>query len=369
MLACETRVPTPWGWSTVGTLNVGDTVFDEQGYPVFVKEAGPVEREKVWRVGLTNKKVERGAVLMTGEHELITWDRDRMQRAGYPNVPSDWASYEGERQTLEKAMTRLEIPVRNTRKLMHVIPMTFPLVLPHGDGWTVPPYVLGLALQIHDRYTGLMTCKESMWDWYETQFRAEGYPVIRLGKPRLKRWRPNDDVVFSSAALNRDLSRIAEYNMGGGRIPGRYLRGSVSQRLALLQGLLDVPFSGLNLHGDPGASENGKSAVLVWCDRDGFRAEQVCELIRSLGYTALVRLHKRTNCYTVLYTPVENPYRNPKLRAGLADLTLLKRNTFTRFCWRIQSATPDSETDVRALKVTSPSGLITVSDLFVPVCA
>lgn len=366
MLACDTRVPTPWGWSTVGALNVGDVVFDEQGYPVFVKEVGPVQQEKVWRVGLTNKKVERGTVLMTEDHEMITWNRRRMLSSGLQSVPTDWAEHDGERHVLGSISDRLYTIAGDgkSRNLVHVIPTTFPLVLPHGDGWQVPPYVLGLALQIHDRHTGLMTCKESAWDWYEAQFRAEGYPVTRLGKPRLKRWRPGDDVVFSSGSLNRDLGRIAEYNRG--LIPGRYLRGSAEQRMALLEGLLDVSLLDLNLHGDGHIML--QTAVLVWCDRDASRAEQVCELIRSLGYTALIRLHKRTNCYTVRYTPVTNPYRNPKLRAGLADLTLLKRNTFTRFCWRIQSATPDSETDVRALKVTSPSGLITVSDLFVPVC-
>lgn len=364
-------MPTPWGWSTVGELNVGDSVFDEVGYPVFVKEAGLPVREKVLRVGLTNKRVERGSVLMTGDHELTTWNRDKMKAftrtTGLTTVPTDWAEYNGERRTLEAAMERLEVREGTTRKLLHVIPMTFPLLLPHGDGWTVPPYVMGLALQIHDRYAGTMTCKESMWDWYEAQFRAEGYPVTRVGRARLKRWRPNDDVVFSSPTLNRDLGRIAEYNMG--RIPARYLRGDARQRLALLEGLLDIQLTSMNLHGDTGIKDSGKSAVMVWCERNGKRAEQVCELIRSLGYTALIRHHPVANCYVVRYTPVTNPYRNPKLRANLADLTLLKRNTFMRFCWRIQSAVPDSETEVRALKVTSPSGLMTVSDLFVPVGA
>jgi hypothetical protein len=362
-------VPVPWGWSTVGSLKVGDTVFDEQGYPVFVQEAGLPVRAKVWRVGLTNKRYESGAVLMTSDHELITWNRDKLKDSGLPNVPTDWAEYDGERHTLEAVSETLEEYDGSNRKLMHVIPITLPLVLPNGDGWTVPPYVMGLALQIHDRRSGLMTCKESMWDWYESQFRAEGYPVTRIGKPRLKRWRPNDDVVFSSAALNRDLGRIAEYNIGEGRIPVKYLRGSAGQRLALLEGLLDVPFSDIERHGDNRALENGKSAVMVWCGRDGFRAEQVGELVRSLGYTASIRLNPKSNCNIVRYTPVVNPYRNPRLRAGLADLTLLARNRFIRFCWRVQSVAPETETEVRALKVTSPSGLMTVSDLFLPVCA
>src|SRR3954466_5967770 len=38
-LALDTEVPTPWGWTTMGHLEVGDEVFDETGAPTTVVAA------------------------------------------------------------------------------------------------------------------------------------------------------------------------------------------------------------------------------------------------------------------------------------------------------------------------------------------
>lgn len=371
MLSVDTRLPTPYGWTTVGDLVPQTSVFDELGYPVFVKSVEPVERAKVYRVGLTNRSKERGAVLMTESQLLCTWGRDEMleftKQTGQTSVPQDWAEYEGKRWTLgEVEGDYIGRGGNGTQKLKHVVPVTFPLVLPVRDV-PIPPYIMGLTIQLHDRWTGLMTCKERMWDWYEAQFVAAGFPVTRT-KKRLKRWKPNADVTFSSGLLNRQLNQVRAYN-NTGLIPPAYMRGSVQQRMELLQGLLDISFDDINTHGDTNSMFNKKAAVIVWCGKSEGLKDQVLELIRSLGYSAISACHPAANTYTVTYTPVTNPYRYPKFRAELPNLTQLKRNTFTRFCWRVQSIELEAETDVRGFDVTSPSGLVTVSDLFLPVVA
>jgi hypothetical protein len=346
------------------------SVFDELGYPVFVKSVGPVERAKVYRVGFTNRSKERGSVLMTEGHGLHTWNRDAMREftksTGQTSVPQDWAEYEGKRWTLGEVegnyLARNES--NGTRKLTHVIPMSFPLILPVRDV-PIPPYIMGLTIQLHDRWTGLMTCKERMWDWYEAQFAAAGYPVSRT-KKRLKRYKPDADVTFSSGLLNRKLGQERAYNYSG-QIPPGYMRGSAQQRMELLQGLLDISFSDINTFGNTNSMFNKRASVIVWCGKSEALKDQVLELVRSLGYSATAACHPAANSYTVSYTPVDNPYRYPKFRAELPDLTQLKRNTFTRFCWRVNSVEIEAEAEVRAFDVTSPSGLVTVSELFLPV--
>lgn len=359
MLALETRLPTPDGWTTVKDLQPGTVVFDELGYPVFVRAVGPVQMEKVHRVGFTNKRVERGAVLMTSEQRLCTWNRRRMKRmseqTGIKTIPSDWAEYDGQRWTLaeiEDTYLKIENGVRN---LQHVIPMTFPLILPNRDQLSVPPYIMGLVMQIHDRETGIMTCKEHMWDWYEKQFAMVGMPVTRTSK-RLKRPVAEADVLFSSGTLNQALSGMDTYR-NRGLIPPQYLRASVNQRMDLLAGLLDVP----------APTDRGARAQVV-CSDERVR-DQALEVIRTLGYSGTPDVGLNANSYIARFSPVENPHRYPKFRAGLPDLTRLTRNTFQRFCWRVDSVALEAEVEVRAFDVTSPSGLVTVSDLFLPVVA
>lgn len=371
MLTLDTRLPTPYGWTTVQNLMPGTSVFDEQGYPVFVSSVGGVTYETVYRVGFTNKRCERGAVFMTESQGLRTCHRDALQkftnRTGVKMFPSDWAEHDAKQWSLSDVKDTYEQIEASTgaRKLMHVIPSTFPLVLPNSDaGGFVTPYIMGLATQIYDRHTGLLTCKERMWDWYEKQFVAGGFDDLERTRKRWKRWQPEDDVTFSSPRLSRELHRYADCREG--LIPAQYLRGSAQQRMDLLTGLLDISMDDINTHGDTNAKKDKDSSVMVWCGRRPRLAEQVTELIRTLGYAATTRHHKKANSYTVSYTPIENPYRYPKFRAQLPDLTRLTRNTFQRFSWRVQSVEEAGRQRVRSFEVTSPSGLVSVSDLFLP---
>src|SRR5690606_18635063 len=45
-LALNTPIPTPFGWTTMGDLNVGDFVYDEEGWPCRVVYATPVQRQR-----------------------------------------------------------------------------------------------------------------------------------------------------------------------------------------------------------------------------------------------------------------------------------------------------------------------------------
>ena len=42
-LALDTKIPTPDGWTTMGDIQVGDSVFDEEGMPCHVVAKSPVD--------------------------------------------------------------------------------------------------------------------------------------------------------------------------------------------------------------------------------------------------------------------------------------------------------------------------------------
>ena len=46
LLSCKTLLPTPSGFTTMGKVKVGDTVFDENGYPCRVVAKSPIDYDE-----------------------------------------------------------------------------------------------------------------------------------------------------------------------------------------------------------------------------------------------------------------------------------------------------------------------------------
>jgi DNA segregation ATPase FtsK/SpoIIIE-like protein len=78
-LALDTPVPTPDGWSQMGDLNVGDTVFDECGRPCTVVAATPVMEDRpCFEVEFSDGTV----IVADAEHQWVTSTRaGRVQRS------------------------------------------------------------------------------------------------------------------------------------------------------------------------------------------------------------------------------------------------------------------------------------------------
>ena len=158
MLDLDTPIPTPAGWSTMGTLRVGDRVFDEAGRPCRVTWLSDIETPAhAHRVEFADGET----IDACAEHRWVTWTHRerkaflRSPREDAREFPADWPNWRpggpaGEhsgprvRTTAELAAT-LTYGRRGDRN--HCIPQAGPLVLPAAD-LPIPPHALGLRLGV-----------------------------------------------------------------------------------------------------------------------------------------------------------------------------------------------------------------------------
>jgi replicative DNA helicase len=179
----------------------------------------------------------------------------------------------------------------------HAIPAARPLELPDAD-LPVDPYVLGCLLGAGSSARAFRTAAD--WEWVAEEFRSAGYPVFdriaarsRLGVPGWLR------VPGRSRAADR--SRLD----GGSRVPGQstvpdiadawqslglsscssvpdaYLRGSLLQRLALVQGLIDS------------SGSVDRRGAYRFITREKTLADGFAELAATLGCVAVVHRRRR----------------------------------------------------------------------------
>ncbi|HEY7264540.1 MAG TPA: DnaB-like helicase C-terminal domain-containing protein, partial [Trebonia sp.] len=192
-LALDTPLPTPWGWTTMGTVCVGDLLLGADGKPIRVVEATEVMRGRpCFQVEFSD-----GEVIVADEsHEWVTWTS---HAAGFmpPQVVTT-----GEMA----AVLRCSAPGDRSR---FAVSVPRPLELPEAD-LPVPPYLLGAALA--------------------------GRTVIRVGAAARVL-----ASVGGGGSIDTEIPEAPLLPFGDGRIPVSYLRASVEQRRDLLAGLLGMP--------------------------------------------------------------------------------------------------------------------------------
>ena len=136
----DTPLPTPNGWTTMGAVQVGDYLLDEQGKPTRVIWKSDVLHNDLYRVTFSD-----GATQVTsGTHEWDTIDRSAWTR--HRNQGHTITDY---RELWDLAETRTTLEIRDTLERWggrnHYIPLNQPLELPEQD-LPIDPYVLGLGM-------------------------------------------------------------------------------------------------------------------------------------------------------------------------------------------------------------------------------
>lgn len=253
-LRVDEPIPTPSGWTTMGALRVGDLVFDAEGQPTRVtwcsaaalpSEAWELtfsdgttmeaDAEHQW---LTLTDAERLAQL----HRTPEWRAQRRAkrpgRAG-GNKSARFTAAISERNARLASAKKAAPPKRGTVKTTAVIVETLrkgvrsnhcvvnpaPLQLA-GRELPIPPYVLGAWLGDGTSANGGLTCLDADAE-IPQRVAAEGYRVVRGARLR-----------WGVHGLHVQLR--AQGLLRNKHIPLQYLRASLEQRLALLQGLCDT---------------------------------------------------------------------------------------------------------------------------------
>ena len=284
-LALDTPIPTPFGWSKMGELKVGDVVFDEQGRMCNITAVFDTMPERAYRLTFS----DGSEIVACDEHQWVTLtaqERKQLNRKGLP-IPDNWANKQS--VTTNDIVDTLTYGRRADTN--HSIPVSKPLELPNID-LPIDPYILGVWLGDGSSASGQVTCHDDDVSHYQKRFaeagetfefasrRHEDKPTgtYSIGK------RPPERNALGQMTANGSIhSKLREANLLHAKhIPVEYLRGSVAQRTALLQGLMDT---------DGYIDARG---LAEFTSTNRLLAEGVVELARSLGQKPILKTGRAT---------------------------------------------------------------------------
>lgn len=369
-LSLETELPTPWGWTKVKALENGMELLDELGYPTKVIGVTPAypARGVELRLGFGKvKSPEPDGVLLCGEGQRLQAARFLKVQRWYetgcmPDLPRDWASWvpATEAQGLFAPETSVEeVAAAGTwterrhgkndvrTYLNYSIPVAGSLQL-QGGKCPLDPWVAGFCVNFYDPGRGAVKIRAKELPWYTEKFAAAGY---KLDPPALTGAATPYKHLW--VGVDETLEKQLRVYLKAGLLPDHMFRASERDRMAALAGLMDRwDFQDFKNNVRAGA----------WFHTNNQRiAEQVCELVRTLGYPATLRAAKQAmkrwdgeiyqSGFYVLWQPLALPFTKPELALRYSHMTYRKGNQAERFFWKIYEASEIEHIMVRDIIV------------------
>lgn len=327
-LALDTPIPTPEGFTTMGELKVGDTVFDEKGMPCKVVTKSPVFHDhECFKVTFSRG----GSVICDAEHLWYAQSRDERRRNKKGSVRTTAEMFENVR--VYDGRANYSIPTNGALKMEEVD-------LP------VDPYVLGLWLGDGGKDGNTFTTPDPE---VLKSFKEQGY-VIRPDKNKGYRY-------LVSNGLRTTLKEIGLLN--NKNIPDIYLRASYQQRMELIRGLMDS---------DGSIRESG---LCEFTNKNKDIVLKLAELLRSVGIkTNVIPTWKRaTNGvnklkqeYWILTFTTDLPvFKLERKKKRLAKkLRPTQKRTYITKIEKVKSV------PTQCITVDSPNHLFLCSEYFIP---
>ena len=362
-LSLNTLIPTPFGWVKMGEIKVGDVVFDEQGRMCNVTATFDVTPNTAYKLIFS----DGSEIIACDEHQWVTLEareRKQLNRKGF-QIPEQWAAKPP--ITTSALVETLTYGKRKDRN--HAIPLALPLQTPTDD-LPIDPYVLGVWLGDGSSASAEITCHDDDAPHYEQMFAFAGEAW------RLARRRHNDKPVGTYCIGERDSIRSEitgrmEANgsvhsrlrlaglLNNKHIPTVYLRADITQRLALLQGLMDT---------DGGVDK--RTGTVEFTSTKRHLAEGVLELARSLGQKPTLAVGRAT-----LYGKDCGPKFRVTWRPTVAVFSLPRKASFVRpigkqqmrnACRMVVSADIVDTEPMRCLTVDSPNSMYLAGEAMIP---
>lgn len=365
-LALDTRLPTPAGWTTMGEVHVGDKLLDERGQPCTVLTVSPVWLgHDCYRVAFS----DGSEIVADGDHKWFTiTDQERVRQlratpewrakrqAMRPrrgsgkrpdlaarNAASAGAEIEvsagGIRTTREIAAT---LTVGKVGRLNHAVPCADALRLPAVD-LPIDPYVLGAWLGDGSSYKGEITSADAE---VLAEIAAAGHGLTA---------RSGTGISFGVLGLQKPL-RLGGL-LANKHIPAAYLRASLEQRVALLQGLMDT---------DGYVDPRGQCEFTSTNEALAFGAK---ELLVSLGMKASISVGRAMlngrDCgakYRIKFVTDLAAFRLPR-KLDKQKRDGMRLTTRRRY---ITAVEPIASVPVKCVGVDSPSHLYLAGDAMIP---
>jgi hypothetical protein len=306
-LSVDTMLATPTGWTTIGLVQPGDVIFDDQGQPTTVT----YKSEVFYGHDCYEVATDDGASVIADADHL--WP---VQFDGYKSV-----------RNTERLANRL-----SKRPQLAVAE---PLAI-RGTHLVLDPYVLGAWLGDGDSGGGRMSCHPDDAKFIRGYFEDAGFVTTDHKAP----------INFGVLGLGKKLRRIGVQR--NKHIPERYMRASRAQRLRLLQGLVDT---------DGHVDSRG---IVEFTSTNWHLAKGVQFLVRSLGAKASLNEGRAT---------IDGRDCGPKWRVSflLADSARLPRKAIltrngVRTPNRYLTVTQVDSVPTQCIQVDSPSSLFLAGD-------
>ena len=349
----DTPIPTADGWRMMSGLQVGDTVFTEEGFPTEVLGVYPQDITDCWEVQFTTGD----AIAASGDHLWVVLDAVESKRRTRSDVLMDTGGFEGWADAPPR--TTLDLTERLYRGAVHnwSIPIAGALELPKAE-LPVDPYMLGVWLGDGNHKAPRVTCHEDDEPTYAEAARQAGLPWH-------SHYQAAERVVsvsLSGEAADGTLLRHSLQGLGvwgNKHIPSVYQRSSYRQRLELLRGLMDTDGSIVAKAGGP-----SRSASL------GFSNERLaCEarqLVASLGMKPSRLARRETDAkdhWTFVFVALAPVFRLPRKRGRNRSLGPASPKALQR---RIVSIDRVDDAETTCIKVANPSGLFLAGDAMIP---
>jgi hypothetical protein len=286
-LSLDSVMPTPAGWTTMGSVQIGDFLLNEQGQPCQVLAVSETflehdcyeiefdDGEKIvadgehrWWTFTASERISelRQSEQWREQRRLVRESRasgnksikfrEQISRRNAQNIRL------GERVVGDIRTTReIYETLKVGNRINHSVPVAKSLQLPEAV-LPVPPYTLGAWLGDGKTVQGKIYVDNA--DHYILRrIENDGFVVSKV---------PSDPIGWTVRDLQPALREIGV--LGNKHVPAIYLRSSESQRLELLRGLMDTDGT---CDDDGGAEFTSTLRVL---------ADAVLELARTLGIKA-----------------------------------------------------------------------------------
>ena len=357
-ICLKTPIPTPSGWSTMGDILVGDKVFDEMGQICTVQAKFYPESNEQYRLAFSDgSQIEAGI-----DHQWVTWthrERKAFLRSAYEDsskFPESWPQWRAKRDC-SRSFPPIGPQIRTTHEIIetlrvgkrrdtnHCIPCCRPLVLPEAE-LPVPPYTLGIWLGNGSSADGSIHHHEDDMPFVRSQIERDGFQTTPRKHPQ----------TFGTLGLRTCLQKANL--LENKHIPGVYLRGSIEQRLALLNGLMDAD----------GGVDYG--STVSFCNTNRNLIDATAELVQSLGMkctiTSGVGKYDGKTCkpfWRVCFTPTINPFSMPR-KAN--RITLGGNQSLRNYHRMIVSAERIAPTQMACITVDSPNSMYLVGRGMIP---
>ena len=260
------KVLTPTGWTTMGSLCVGNTVIGGDGLATTVSRILPRGEQNVFRVTFSD-----GSSSECSDHHL--W---KVSSATMKNRGDGWRVL-----SLAEIRTRLHDGAGNRR---WYIPMVLPIQFSGGVSLPLSPYALGVFIGDGCLTAGAVYSKPDV----------ELAQIMQAeigGAASVKKYTNSDtwSVTTKKGQPNPVLDALRSVGLLGKKscerfIPKDFLLASVVDRVALLQGLADTD----------GHVQPGKNTV-EYCTTSEKLKDDFVFLVQSLGGRCAWR-KKKTNC-------------------------------------------------------------------------